>query len=179
MSDLNPYASPTAPPTAQPPFDVGVGAWRHGSLLVIHQDVQLLGICVKTGRPATQWRLVKIRWSHPLIWPREYLHLWLPLCDRRAFWMGRGRRIAALGSVLLCAIVLSLLVASILLPGILQNGELVILVWGSGAVGGILLCWWFSLGIPLVFVRRKRKYFWLSGAHRQFLASLPNWPYGR
>jgi hypothetical protein len=177
---LNPYA-PSAVAVPQDPLAAaGVGCWRHGSLLVLHEDALLPPLCVKTGKPAAEYRRSPLRWSHPLRWPREYVQFDVPLSPRPIFWYGRGRPL-----VLVLAAAATLLSTAAAAAGIALiesaagSGEVatMIIVVGVITVCCVVACW-SALAQPLWVVRRKKKYYWLSGAKRRFLEQLPSWPYG-
>ena len=55
-AELNPYAPSAVAPSENPLAAIGVGCWRHGTLLVVHEDAELPPICVKTGREAVAYR---------------------------------------------------------------------------------------------------------------------------
>ena len=172
VSEANPYASPAADPAPDFELVLGVGAWRHRSLLVLHEEAQLPPVCVKTGRPATSYHTSDIRWSHLLRWPREYVQVAVPLSDRAAFYLGPVRPIvlaAAIVAAVVCA-------ASIVLANVLELAAVVIFAWLCGVVASVLFAWWLTLAQPLWVVKRRRKYYWLSGANQKFLAHLPGWP---
>src|SRR5687768_1782534 len=172
FADHNPYAPPSLRPLPDLAEAIGVGAWRHGTLLVLHEEFQLPPICLKTGGPATTHRNCVICWSHPLRWPREYLHVPVPLAERPAFLFGPGRPIIgvlAIVATLVCA-------GAIVAASLLRIAPITYFAWASGFIAGVLLVWCSTLGQPLRFVKRWRKYYWLSGAGSKYLAQLPEWP---
>jgi hypothetical protein len=139
---------------------------------VVHEDVRLPPICVKTGGPAAVYRDCVICWSHPLRWPREYLHVATPLAERPAFLYGAGRPI-----IVALAIVATLVCAGAIIAATqFRIAPIVYFAWTSGVVAAVLLVWCSTLGQPLRFAKRWRKYYWLAGASRKFLAQLPEWP---
>jgi hypothetical protein len=177
FAEVNPYAAPLG--EAQPDWSLaaGVGCWRHGSLLVVHEDAQLPPICVKTGKPAAAYHGAQIRWSHPLRWPRECFSLNVPLSQRPLYFFRSGRPLvlaAAIASSTLTAAVLVLMViAASRVPDDIRTTAIAV-----GAIVSItLFVCYAALAQPLWLVRRRRNYYWLSGASRRFRDQLPPWPF--
>jgi hypothetical protein len=169
--DQNPYAPPRADPA--PDFEpvLGVGAWRHGTLVVLHEEAQLPPLCVKSGVSAP-YGLWPIRWTHPLRWPAEHLEVMVALSPRAEFWHTGGRVVALTLALVAASITLAAAAA-----GLWLAREEAIAPAMLGCVAAIVLfAWWHSLAQPLWLVKRRRKYYWLSGAHKKFLAQLPHWP---
>lgn len=173
QADINPYAAPLGEAQADWSLVAGVGCWRHGSLLVVHEDAQLPPICVKTGKPATGYRPTKIYWSHPLRWPWEFVQFQVPLSAWSLYSFGRGRSIGLWVAIILTGVDVGALVVLGFLGRITEDTLL------AAACGGILglclLAGWLALAQPLHFVRRRGKYYWVSGARRPFLEQLPTW----
>jgi hypothetical protein len=168
--DINPYASPSVPdPLVRP--DPGVGVWREGTLLVVHRDAVLPPICVKSGRPASEWIEVTLPAIDMLNLGQTKTVFRVPL-SARARWM---RSYGASFALVLAVI------AAVLIPFTWAVGppplEPLGLFTGTCIVTA-LICVLQAIMLRQVisFVRLKGSYFWFSGAHRRFLAQLPPWP---
>jgi hypothetical protein len=178
---INPYAPSAVVEPHESLAALGAGCWRHGSLLVAHENAQLPPICVKTGKPAVEYRLSPIRWTHPLRWPAEYVQFAVPLSARPLFWLGPGRKwvLASAAMTIVISVVASLVAAVAIDREELTHGNpeasIIAVVLG---IFVIFSCFagWASLAQPLWIVRRKGKFYWLSGASRKFLEQIPNWP---
>ena len=173
QADINPYAAPLGEAQADWSLVAGVGCWRHGSLLVVHEDAQLPPICVKTGRPAAGYRPTRVRWSHPLRWPWEYVGFQVPLSEWSLFSFGRGRPLVLVAAVAVTASLIALATLDLPIP---VDARILLLLIG-GAISLTLFASYAALAQPLWFVRRRRKYYWLSGANRRFLEKLPPWTF--
>jgi hypothetical protein len=165
----NPYESPATAGGCFSEELAGIGVWRDGSYLVMHQRAQLLGFCIKTGQPAERFVPFKLRWHYPIDWITRRLRVELPFCDV-AYRASRRKRF--LGMVVLVG-TMAFLVASQLLLTIHPPQGLFMLL----AIGGIVVSNWLRLP-PLKFIRARGDYLWFSGAGTGFLANFPNWTGG-
>jgi hypothetical protein len=170
--DQNPYA-PSAVVDPRHQFaEAGVGAWRDGDLLVIHRDVRLPDVCLKTGRPATRRLAVKLTWDEHL-WSlrKQSLQLEVPLCDRRYDWATRLRwLLVALG-------IAALAVLGVFIPSMdpwPSHYSAVTIFAGAVTAVTLLLCS-VMLGEPVAVRRARGDYVWLAGAGQRFLEQLPVW----
>jgi hypothetical protein len=175
LGDVNPYAAPAMPDAIEPFELAGIGIWRHGTLLVVHEAAELLPVCIKSAEPGVVWQTVQLRWSHWAQWPYEYLSLKVAFTDRWQYWLTTGRRFVLIGVIALALIILAMALSSVLIATELLLMPCVILL----VLELSLFVWWLSLQQPLRVVRRKRRYYWLSGAHLDYLSQFPEWPYGK
>jgi len=96
--EINPYASPAeAGGYDRQPF--GVGVWRDGPLLVMHQKAELPRFCIHTGEPAVGGREYVLAWKPPGAIFTTSKPVLIPLCRKcvRQFLRLRVQVFAALG----------------------------------------------------------------------------------
>ena len=174
--EINPYASPAAAGGYDDRQPFGVGVWRDGRLLVMHQYAELPGFCVHTGEPAVGGREFVLVWKPSGAIFTTSKSILIPLCPRciREFLRLRTRSFLGLGLAILALVFLFAAPAM---------GE-----WGFVPVGGTLvlgtigvLLWihaLWTLGRPLSVVRSQGDYLWLQDVHPGVLKQLPQWPPG-
>jgi hypothetical protein len=173
---LNPYASPDCVDPL--PTDV-FGAWRDGSMLVIHKQANLPRVCVVTGKPAAGARDLLLVWKSPGDLLSRQTHLLLPLCRGELDRYIHFRWMALLGLTFMAAMVVSMLAAL----AIRSNTDWVnVLIFGTAVATGAsgVLLWligYYSAKDPLQVALGRGDYVWLAGAHREFLNRLEPWPY--
>jgi hypothetical protein len=191
MSSIeNPYQ---APQVYSPPFKAGAvtetaGLWRHGPLLVMHKSAPLPARCVKSNVPTARSLKRSLTWHHPAVYIALlfnlliYVILAVVLSKRATIyiglsdeWFARRRRAmligwgSVLGSVAMFAAGIAMLDRPDAAGGWLLLGSAVTFI--VGAVYGLIAARMVS---P---TRITDDYIWLKGVHRDFLATLPDWPY--
>lgn len=177
FAEVNPYASPAVARPVEPWEAAGIGVWRDGSLMVVHEQALLpTDLCIKSGRPATHVREIQVRWSHWARWPREYLTFQVGLTRSWNLWLGRGRQFALIGMLALVSVSILAILARFLLPARHEDALVTVTFSLVASTCGAIV--WMSLSHPLHLVRRRGKYYWLGGAHKSYLAGLSDWPYG-
>jgi hypothetical protein len=138
-ADDNPYAPSAVVDPRLELAEAGVGAWRDGSLIVLHRDATLPAICLKTGPPAGGGLTMKVAWR---AWPFSlHVHpheLRLPLSPRR-YWLATRLRwwLLAVGIVILFGI--PVLVLNV---GDLPEQIQVFTIFGGTGLAAPLLIWW-------------------------------------
>ena len=170
-TDINPYASPAEAGGYDERQRLGVGVWRDGRLLVMHQRAVLPRFCVHTGERAVGGR--KFIWKPGNIFTGARTIL-IPLCgdcirdyQRLCLWSFAGFGCGIAG--LLVSFAASWLgdwrwvgtVAAVAL------GVVGALVWVRAVQ---------TLGWRLAVVRIQGDYFWLTEVHPGLLRQLPEWP---
>jgi hypothetical protein len=65
-----------------------LGIWRKGDLLVVHKDMPLPDICLKTGRPADRRIPLKVKWES--VFGSKRFTIELPISD--VWWLTYRRR---------------------------------------------------------------------------------------
>jgi hypothetical protein len=171
-AEINPYASPATASDMRAEEGPGVGVWRDGPHMVMHQAARLPPICIETGEHATDWRRFNVIWYYPIDWSQRVLPLDLPLSPAA---YARHGRLVLIGRVVLFSpiivLVLTFMAAGQVAPA-----------WLFGVLGIAALCgvlgWYvvyFLDGRPVRFVRVRRGYLWLSGFNSRFLDHLPPW----
>ena len=170
---LNPYAAPAGVAEYQVQTDgPGVGVWRNGDLIVIHQSLNLPDRCIWTNEPTLR------RFTNWLTYST-----WLGLRNWKiGFDYGFSR--TALRKVMKVAIIgLLIFVGSVgAIAGLiaLESYNLLHLTWLApffmilAAVGCLLAVQ--QAQHPLTLIHQENGYFCLRGAKEPFLKSLPNWP---
>lgn len=166
--EINPYASPTVV-NSPVPLDAGIGVWRDGHLIVMHQDSRLPACCVKSGIACRTTSRVEVFpsklsevplriavplaawWRHLAVYCREYL--WL---------FGIVVIFSAIG---LSSLMQWLVGNAFMIPDMLVAGMLFIAITAFGML----------FGSPLDCVRSDGPYLWLRGASPRFLEKLPDW----
>ena len=171
--DLNPYASPAeAGGYDRQPF--GVGVWRDGPLLEMHQKAELPRFCIHTGEPAVGGREYVLVWKPPGSIFTTSKPVLIPLCRNcvRQFLRLRVQIFAALG--------LGIAGGGVILAGAffgIWPGTLALA--GLGLVMFAILYGLYALGInsrALLVVHAQGEYLWLREVHPDFLRRLPPWP---
>lgn len=184
---INPYESPAEAPAARPDFDGGV--WQCANFLVVHRRASLPPICLKSGRPATQFVTVTVfahTWISLMGWaagPLGWL-LMVALFSRRARisiglcdeWAARRQRMLVVGesmffgglAVTVLSVILGLAVARWmflqLIPGIVL-----------AIIGACVVLFGSSL---VVATRITSEFIWLRGVNRHARDRFPHWPWG-
>jgi hypothetical protein len=172
MSDeLNPYASPVADcrAAAVVPKD---GPWRYGTLLVLHEDADLPGRCIKTGRPAEVVYACQLDCRKYLGWSGGWISLKLPMTRQAVLKFVRARRRVFGVTFVLMSVPLAVVVWHVPLRAGLTLGAVaqIFVAIGAALVTSVL--------VPeLLHCRRyQRPFLWVEGAGARYLASLPEWP---
>jgi hypothetical protein len=173
-SDLNPYASPECVDPL--PTDV-FGAWRDGSMLVIHNQTNLPRVCVVTGKLAAGARDLLVVWKSPGDILARQTHLLVPLCRKELDRYKFARRLILSGWLLTAgAIAIGVLRLLLLTNDPWTRQILTLLAVLTGMAG--LAAWLIGVAInhiPLTVAMGRGDYIWLAGAHREFLSRLPAW----
>ena len=172
--EINPYASPAEAGGYDDRQPFGVGVWRDGGLLVMHQNAELPRFCVHTGEPAVGGREYVLIWKYPGSVFTSSKAVLIPLCRKciREFLRLRAQSFVGLG---LAVLGLLLMFAASTLEE-----------WGFVAVVGTLvfggfgvLLWlhaYWTLGRPLSVVHAQGDYLWLQDVHPGLLQHVPVWP---
>jgi hypothetical protein len=166
--EVNPYAASVVAEPLVPSVDIlGVGAWRDGDYLVMHQQATLPKICLFTGRPATRQRVVKLEWEHRFLSSKR-LRLASPLCDRWVWadrihlWTGLAAGSAAVVGA--ATMIQNGGSGQWLLPAIVRSAIVAIYTQFKEQGCGV--------------AKARGDYLWIAVAGRDFLAQLPPWPEG-
>jgi hypothetical protein len=170
VTEINPYASPAIPGG----YDAsgGIGVWRDGDRLVLHQKADLPRFCVVTGEPARFGYYFEIAWNYPGDLDHRLLGLYVPLCAR----IHRAYRLWRWAALLIPLVALGICAASIYNFGLDHIATYI-------ALPGFLAA--FAAGIYiyvqhsefLYFVAVHGDYLWLKGADNRYLDRLPDWPF--
>lgn len=171
--EVNPYASPIIPGGYDPRSALGIGVWRDGDFLVLHDQATLPFFCVVTGEPAFRFRTFVLDWTSSFDFWRRQQQLLLPLSKEayRRFRQRENMATAALVVPIFTLVHVYLTCGSSLAPA-----------WYLALVGMFMggLVWAEILRRKdrklLRFVAKKDRYLWIVGADPRFLAQLPDWP---
>lgn len=189
--DVNPWQAPTA--TTQLPYGSGKGIWRDGQLLVVQQQATLPPTCVKNNTPAHQLIERKFHWHAPWIYWLAFLPIFfyviaalvmrkkhvlsVPMSDEAS--QTRSNRIAFGWIAGVIGFSLSMGgVFAMLLEGL----NLIQMSWAIAAVivGTLFVMAGAVVGSNASYILRPKKMTtdmtWFSGAHPDFLLSLPQIP---
>jgi len=191
MSDMNPFASPLSSEYVLPPTEqetTNQWLFRKGNLLVMHKRAMLPDRCVKSNQPAEGRRLTrKLYWHHPAIYFAILVHVFIyvilaVVLRKKATiaiglseeWFRKRRRAILIGWTLVLGGIAAAVAGCVTVEqhpvaglGILLGA----LVGLGGAIYGLVAA-------RMVAAKRiSDEYVWLKGVHREFLASLPAWPY--
>jgi hypothetical protein len=170
---INPYASPAeAGGYDRQPF--GIGVWRDGSLLVMHQKAELPRFCIHTGESAVGGREYVLVWKPPGAIFTTSKPVLIPLCRAcaRQFLRLRLQVFSAIG---LAAVGAGMAFATPLLG----NWNSMVPIVGVGVVIFSILYGLYALGMngrSLIVVHSHGDYLWLQNVHPEFLQRLPDWP---
>jgi hypothetical protein len=171
---VNPYASPAEAGGYDDRRPFGVGVWRDGTFLVMHQNADLPRFCVHTGEPAVGGREYVLIWKQPGAIFTSSKTVLIPLCRQcvRDFQRLRLQSCLALG---LAGLVLPLPFAAPMLGerAVLAIGGMLVL----GTIGVVL--WVEALWTrrrPLSVARSRGEYLWLQDVHAGLLKQVPPWP---
>lgn len=171
--EINPYTSPAeAGGYDRQPF--GVGVWRDGPLLVMHQRVELPRFCIHTGEPAIGGREYVLAWRPPGGIFTTSRPIFIPLCRACAGQFQR-LRLQVFASVALASASAGLMFVG----GALGDWPIAFFLVGLGLVGFAILYFLYALGInsrELIVVHSHGEYLWVREAHPEFLSRLPPWP---
>lgn len=169
---LNPYAAPAAVGQANTVPPPGVGLWRDGAYLVIHQGALFPERCLITGEETSHRHRQQVRWYYPIDFATRTLRVEYSLTPPVVQGIWRQRMIAwllaplaVLGVATLC------MVGDLPGPAVSNN-----MVWSAIIAFGICLYVTINAGRILKFERVNNAYLWLRGARRPFLDTLPQWP---
>ena len=171
--EINPYASPAeAGGYDRQPF--GIGVWRDGPLLVMHQKAELPRFCVHTGEPAVGGREYVLVWKPPGAIFTTSKPVLIPLCRAciRQFLRLRAQLVMALG---LAVVAGGLVFAAALFDEWTWIAVMTGLCLGTFAV----LFGLYALGTnsrSLLVVRSQGDYLWLQDVHPGLLQHVPVWP---
>jgi hypothetical protein len=173
---LNPYAAPLGVDEYRPEGP-GVGAWRNGELVVIHESVDFPERCIWTNQATNRRFQQKFTWAN---WgglfsstiPFDY-----------SFSAEATRKVVS--NVLAAAgmVAASLLILTALF--MLERRGILYLTWLSPIfmitmMIGVGMLFRYSRS-PLSLIHHEQKYYCIRGAKEPFLKSLPKWPglYGK
>ena len=176
-------------PASKASVDLSSRVWRRGDLLVMDRHARLPDVCVLTGLPATH-RVEREPSYYP---PGSHLALLigivpyvaalmnfsttarieLPLCEqmfqRQRYQILFGKFLGGIGGVAM--------MGAIAFGAATKEHEMAVVIIALGAVVGLA---GLALGIvgswPLIAQKIDTDYIWLSGVHRDFLKTLPEWP---
>jgi hypothetical protein len=193
MSDINPYASPTAPldppPVILEPTDTDEAIYRDGRLLVMHRNAVLPDVCIKSNQPAHGRRLRRrLYWHHPAIYLTILIHVLIYIIVALVIrkhaviqiglskeWFGRRRRAIAVGWLLAVAGIAIVVGSSCFLddrlhPSLALGIPAGFFLFITGAIYGVLA------SRMVATTRITDEYIWLKGICPEFLLGLPPWP---
>ena len=190
MVDVNPYASPQsydAVPLVVESEPIYNGLFRKGAVLVMHKRATLPNRCIKSNEPAVGWLKRNLSWHHPAVFvallANLLVYIILAMCLRKQatiyiglseVWFRKRRQATWIGWLLFLGGIAGLV------PAIAYADTYFLAGLGIGlcplaALGGAI---YGLLAARLVWPERiSDDYVWLKGAHPEFLASLPPWPY--
>lgn len=169
----------------EPQYDMagGDGAWRDGTLLVMRKNAELPYRCIKSNEPAAGWLSRTLYWHHPalyllLLLGPAYL-IAMPFFQHSVrFRMALSQqyshhrfcRLMTSWTMVLGAVALSITAAT----GLTALSPVLVVVGACGVLPAIL----FAADVyePLTPAKMSRNFVWLNGVHRDYLATLPEWP---
>lgn len=189
--DANPWQTP--PVATQLPRGSGEGIWRDGQLLVVQKQATLPPTCVKSNTPAHQLIERTFHWHEPWIYllallpvfvylvvalaMRKKHELSVPMSEEasqaRSKLIAFGWTMGVGGTLLATAGVFAML---------LEGLNLIEMSWAIAAViiGTLLVMAGVVVGSKASWILRPKKMTtdmtWFSGAHPDFLLSLPPIP---
>jgi hypothetical protein len=85
---VNPYEAPSVLGPSIRAAEMGIGVWRDGDLIVLHNDAELPPFCIVTGVPTPLQAMIEATWcyrSFEFRWKRRQLAV--PLADHRRVWI--------------------------------------------------------------------------------------------
>ena len=171
--EINPYASPAeAGGYDRKPF--GIGVWRDGPLLVMHQKAELPRFCIHTGEPAVGGREYLLAWKPPGAIFTTSKPVLIPLC-RACIRQFLRLRVQIFGAIAV-GIAGAGLVFSTPFFG---NWDQTVALTGLGLVIFAILYGLYALGVnsrALIVVHSQGDYLWLRDVHPGLLQQVPVWP---
>ncbi|WP_425619264.1 hypothetical protein NA78x_003002 [Anatilimnocola sp. NA78] len=170
-SPLNPYAAPVSTGEYEVDLPPGVGIWRDGNCVVVHERARFPSRCLFTNEPEAERLLQTITWSYPIDWSSRKSTFSYGICQSALRKIRRQQIIALAVSGVSFLLLVLLFTSGFLDPN--NNGWLVFFL--AVLTIAALKISWDRKGL-LVFQSIKQKYFWLKGPKRPFLDSLPKWP---
>jgi hypothetical protein len=166
-----------------------MGIWRSGNMLVMHKQSPLPFRCVKSNEPASDYLRRRLSWHHPLLYLVILANLLIfvivaLVVSKKAdikiglseAWFARRRQAMIVGwSCFLAGC--GMFFASFLLD--ISDD-----VRGAALITSIVLAmfgiFWGLLKSRMIVAKKIDDHFvWLKGIHPDFLATLPEWPYGQ
>lgn len=166
VGDLsNPYAAPTAVDVVNQEPPPGVGMWCDGSSLVMHQRALFPARCLITGAyTGKRYRQIVVC-KNGLASRTMTADFGLAPPEKRRLWW---RRLLAM------AVCFAPFVLLILIP---YEQTRFIAFFGIMVIcGPMLIVLDITVGRLLKFEKAERSYYWLRGAGKPFLDTLPQWP---
>jgi len=175
-ADVNPYAASAVAEPLVPSADVlGIGVWRDGDYLVMHQMAPLPRVCLFTGLPATHGRLVTLSWYYRLL-SSQSLQLVIPLSERW-IWLDRCRWSLGLVAGLGAAGGSAALIALTRGAGRGQTHDTLEMgLFALIAIGVVAALYIQNTQRGCGIAQVRGDYLWIGGPSRAFLAQLPPWP---
>jgi hypothetical protein len=190
MSNINPYASPTA----DTPYQAKVlgtppTMWRDGDVLVLRNGAVLPPRCVKSNEPVdSTWRR-KLSW-HPqwvffliLVHLLVYIVVAMIMTKRATFdfpisppWRARRRNALLVGWGIALLAVATFVVGIMLIDNRQTETVGVIVMISSFALPFVGLIYGIYRGRLLWPQKIDENFSWIKGASPEYLASLPDWP---
>ncbi len=174
----------------EPQYDMagGDGAWCDGTLLVMRKNAALPYRCIKSNAPANGWLARTTYWHHPAVYLLVFLgpvYLFIaPFFQHEAKfqialsqqWFNR-RFSWIMASCLLALGGVAMFFAGYF--GISVSKEQVVEAWLMGLspfpiLAAIIMG--MSLSQLVTPAKISRDHVWLRGVHRDYLATLPQWP---
>jgi hypothetical protein len=171
-SPLNPYAAPASVGEYSPTPAPGVGIWRDGPLLVMHEAAIFPNRCLITGEETPERRSQNVAWYYPIDWSTRTMRVEYALSTVARQQIRSRRTIASL---------ISAAGALVLLIGLFGPAWILESIGGWGIFASIVgivagLSVVINAGRVLRFQKVRYPYFWLQGSQPPFLNSLPQWP---
>jgi hypothetical protein len=174
VTEINPYASPIVPDPPLPFAEAGVGVWRDGGHLVMHQKAELPRYCIHTGEPAVGGREYVLAWKPPGALFTTSKPILIPLCR------GCIRQFLRLRTQVFAAFALGIVGAGIIFStAFVGDWAQIAALSGVGLVAFAILYGLYALGThsrALFVVRSQGDYLWLQDVHPDLLKRLPPWP---
>jgi hypothetical protein len=169
---LNPYAAPAGIEEYHPELGPGVGIWRNGKLVVIHQSLDFPERCIWTNEPSERRFTQQFTFSSMLglrNWSIPFAYSFSPVSRNKVVWDFLSGGLLTTASFLMLVMLFALDENGILQVAWLSPLFFITLAFGFGIM-------WRQLQSPLSLTHQEQAYFCLRGAKEPFLRSLPNWP---
>ncbi|QDU28321.1 hypothetical protein ETAA8_34210 [Anatilimnocola aggregata] len=173
-SPLNPYAAPPSSGEYHASRELGVGIWRERDMLVIHAEADFPPRCLLTNELADEWRSQEVKWWYAIDWMSRRKTFVYAISAEGYAVEARQRRRKFMWGLIMLALAIALVTGTALVGRF--GGNIATLAYILVSIGVILLISGYRYQNTLQFRQIRKDYFWLHGAKRAFLDSLPAWP---